>query len=131
MRKTIVLIGEFFGELNSIKDALMRLNSDIRCISFVDRETGVNILMKDHVLKTDFIIVDDAMPATGLPLLKTVERPDRSGDASLILFSRKRDDLYPHPALRIHLFQKSTDKKDYVEFFKKVISPEKVLTERV
>ncbi len=126
MRKTIVLIGEFFGELNAIKDALRRISPDMRCISFTNRDTGVNLLMKDHVLKTDFIIVDDLMPSSRLPLLKTIERPDRAGDAALILFSKRANAIAPHPALRVHSFQKSSNKKDYLDFLQSVIAPENI-----
>jgi hypothetical protein len=123
MIRTVVLIGEFFGELNWLKDAIRKLGPDFRCVSFTDRESGVNLLLKDIVLNPDFIVVDDTMPPSLLPILKTVERPDRKKDACLILFSRRQpDEPRIHPALKIREFYKSADKKKYVDMLRSVVS---------
>ena len=114
MIHTVVLIGEFFGELNWLKEAVCRLGTDYRCVSFTDRDAALKLLLRDHILHPDFIIVDDTMPVSALSLLKTVERADRDRDAVLAVFSRRQlQEPKIHPALKVKEFYKSPDKKSY------------------
>jgi hypothetical protein len=122
MTTTVVLIGNFFGELNLLKEALGKAGSDLRCLSFTNHETALNLLLKDHVLKTDYILCDEDVPASALPLLRTVESPDRTTDATLILFLRANNERAKiHPALKIHLLRASPDKNDYHTFLRNVM----------
>lgn len=125
MIRTVVLIGEFFGELNWLKEAVSQLGPNFRCVSFTDREGAVNLLLKDSVLHPDYIIVDDTMPSTLLPLLKTVECEDRKRDANVVLFSRRQtEEPRLHPALKIPEFYKSPDRKRYVDMMRSIVSHE-------
>jgi hypothetical protein len=114
MVRTVVLIGAFSGELNNIRQAIAGVDADFRIISFLQHDDAMKILMKDHVLIPDILVVDDTVPTANPALLKTIRE---DGEAvTLILFTRKDRPATMDHSRRIYSFPKSPVRKDYADF---------------
>jgi hypothetical protein len=121
MVKTVVLIGKFAGELNSIKEALENINSKIRCISFLDADNALPIMLKDRVLYPDYIIVDETFPSTSLPLLRSIRVINGNG-VPLVLFTKSSISTFQNPINDVFAFTKSANKNDYFAFLDRLIT---------
>jgi hypothetical protein len=115
-----VLIGSFSGELNSIRQSIAGIDADLRLISFLQPDDAVKILMKDHVLVPDILIVDDTVPTANPALLKTFEQDGKS--VPLILFTRKDHPATKDHSRQLYSFQKSPVRKDYTDFLTEILS---------
>lgn len=114
MRKTVVLIGKFLGELNHLKDALEKVHRNSRYLSFLDHDPALHTLLaRTDVLFPDIVLIDENFPATSLPLLYSL-RSNSSQNPLLIFFTR---DGGSSPGGQFKVLKKSHNKKDYREFF--------------
>jgi hypothetical protein len=114
MVKTVVIIGSFSGELNSIRQAIAGVNTDFRIISFLQYDDAMKILMKDHVLVADILVVDETAPTPNPALLKTIHEDGKP--VTLILFTRKDRPATMDHSRRVYSFPKSPVRKDYADF---------------
>jgi hypothetical protein len=127
MTLTVVLIGKFFGELNAIKEAANQARPDIRFLSFLDNEDALKLLLKEQGLRADFIVIEETFSPSHLPLLKAAG--GNGAEPALILFSRTHSMPVIHDNhLRIHRLEKSQNKRDYLEFFDKVLTDNQSVT---
>ena len=66
MVKTVVLIGNFFGELNCLKESIGRINQEIRFLSFLDPSSALSMLENNSIPVADFILTDELVAFTTL-----------------------------------------------------------------
>ena len=120
MAKTIVLIGAFSGELNSIRHALANINADFRFISFLHHDDAMKMLMKDHILIPDILIIDETAPVENAALKTTGGEME---GITLILFTRKDFPAMKDHSRRVYSFPKSQLKADYANFLSAILAP--------
>ena len=119
-RKTIVFIGTFSGELNSLKEIVTSLVSTIRCFSFLNTDTAAPLIFDSGSLTPDLLVVDDHIIPSAHEFQGAVRRKEGLKKTVLVFYS-KRGTLNNQAPADTFVFQKSLNKEDYRNFLHAVL----------
>jgi CheY-like chemotaxis protein len=123
--KTVILIDDDPDDLEIMKEALAKVDSNILCISFIYADEAIQLLINKLLFPPDFIFIDLNMPrlagGEALNLLKKIEHLEKVAKIMYSTSMPKRisDQFLLNGA--DYTFQKPYKLEDYVSILEGII----------